>query len=799
MIASEAAHRERFADVAVGTDWGQSGRTYHYTIPDHLSIGVGSLVIVPFGSRRLSGVVIALADSSPVSETRPIESLVDDRVALTPNQIALARWISERYAAPLIRVLALAAPPGMSRAPNERLSVRSDDSRLAGMVVDSDIVEALRRGNATTASLRREFGRARSTRATRALEHAGLLGRRAIPPPGQRRPTGIGFVRATSGDAASATRISVRQRDVLAFLESRPGEAIAASLVQAECGVDAALIRRLASRGLIAVDESAPKVSPRRERGPALTRAQRDAARTLTTTLDTDRSSLLFGVTASGKTEVYMAVIDAAIARGQCALVLAPEIALTPQMAHRYGARYPGRVLVIHSRLRVADRSAAWRRIREGAVDVVIGARSALFAPFLNLGVVVVDEEHEPSYKSPHSPRYHAREAALELGRIAHVPVILGSATPDLETWDRAWSGRHGLVEMPYRARGALPSSATVEIVDMRQAVRTGDDPYLSRQLVAAVRETVSRGEQAILFLNRRGSATLTLCGACGFVPRCGRCDVALTYHAVDEQMVCHHCNHRSRAYQACPACGAREIRFLGAGTQRIAADIARLVPDARVGRWDGDVARQPGAADAMTRAMIDRHLDILVGTQSIAKGLDLPGVVLVGIVSADTILHLPDPRATERTFQLIAQVSGRAGRRNTPGRVIVQTYSPENATIRFAAAGDYRQFATIENAFRRERRYPPFAVLARAIYAGSGAASARASAARMEARMRALIVERAWTTTDIVGVAPCFFARVRGRFRWHILLRGPEAAVVAAIAGGTPGWSVDVDPVSLL
>jgi primosomal protein N' (replication factor Y) len=611
---------------------------------------------------------------------------------------------------------------------------------------------------------------------------------------------------------------------VLRFLSQQPGTRVDAERLRAETGLDAAGLRRLVERGWVRLEPPAPAplrpverlVDP--DRPLRLTGDQEAAVARLVGALGGPRGGafLLHGVTASGKTEVYLRLIQAALARRRRALVLVPEIALTPQAIHRYGARFPGRVVALHSRLTAADRLAAWRRIRDGRADVVVGSRSALFAPIDDLGVIVVDEEHEPSYKQPNAPRYHAREAALALGRFAGALVVLGSATPDVETYERAWRGELGLIELPTRAaprradgaaadavRGddgtALPAPMpSVEVVDLRQALARGEDPLFSRRLTELLGATLARREQAILFLNRRGAATVVLCAACGWVPRCRRCDVTQVYHAVGDELRCHQCSRSVRAPTACPACRSTRLQYLGAGTQRVVLELGRLFPDARVLRWDKDAMRRRLAAEELTRRFADGEADVLVGTQAIAKGLDLPGVTLVGIISADTVLHLPDMRAVERTFQLLTQVAGRAGRSGAPGRVVLQTFSPEHPCIRAAARQSYGPFAQAELRFRREHGYPPYADLVRAVHQSTSLAASRAAAARQAAALRSA-ARSVPAPVDVIGPAPCYYTRVRGRHRWQLLLRGPGARDLARSVVWTPDWALDVDPVSLL
>ncbi len=562
---------------------------------------------------------------------------------------------------------------------------------------------------------------------------------------------------------------------------------------------------------------------------------------------------LLHGVTGSGKTEIYLRAIAEVLARRQQAVVLVPEIALTPQTIRRFAARFPGQVTVWHSELGEGERFDVWQRVRANhpAAQVVIGSRSALFLPFPNLGVIVVDEEHEPSYKQERTPRYHARAVAIELGRLCGAPVILGSATPALETYYAAKRGEIALLTLPQRIRagewgnggstvdttgiaplGGLshpptdrltlkganaqprvqsderPSSGQitisaelppVRIVDMRQELRAGNRSMFSRALSSGLRHVLNAGQQAILYLNRRGTASIVLCRDCGHVETCPRCAVPLTLHGEGEMLLCHHCNRRYPVPTTCPECGGRRIRHFGVGTERVEEAVRLEFPAARTLRWDRDVTGAKGSHDAILTKFIAHEADILIGTQMIAKGLDLPLVTLVGVIAADTGLFLPDFRAAERTFQLFTQVAGRAGRSTLGGEVIVQTYHPDHYAIVAASNHDYESFYRQEMAFRREQGYPPVRRLARLVYHHSQRDKAQAEAIRLAKALQAAIAEHNLADTNLIGPVPCFFAKQRNEYRWQIVVRGPDPAALLRRIAMPLGWRVDVDPVDLL
>ena len=532
---------------------------------------------------------------------------------------------------------------------------------------------------------------------------------------------------------------------------------------------------------------------------------------------------LLYGVTGSGKTEIYLRALAETLAQGFQALVLVPEIALTPQTVRRFAARFPGRIALLHGSLSPGERYDQWRRLKAGEFDVVIGSRSALFARLARLGLIVLDEEHEPAYKQERSPRYHARETALQLARFTGATVILGSATPSLESYYRAQQGEYHLLKLPRRVLAPMSSSRgesitltselpPVRVVDMRQELHAGNRHIFSRALQDALERTLAAGEQAILFLNRRGAATFVLCRDCGYVHTCRRCDAPLIQHLGTDDLdgtkpaaprssvlICHHCGRRYPPPTTCPQCGNHRIRYFGAGTQRVEEAVQAMFPEARTLRWDRDVTGQRGMHERILDRFMQREADILIGTQMVAKGLDLPWVTLVGAIAADTGLFLPDFRAAERTFQLLTQVVGRAGRTQRGGQAIIQTYNPQVYPIQSAAAHDYDQFYQDEVAFRREQAYPPFRRLARLLTRGNSELAVRRDAEMVARRLREELNRRGESRFALIGPAPCFFARVRGRYRWHIVLRSVDPAALLRDFPLPRGWWVDIDPISLL
>ena len=658
-----------------------------------------------------------------------------------------------------------------------------------------------------------------------------------------------------------------KQVAVLNFLRALPpsvppkiggeGGAIWISWVYAETGCDLSTLRDLADHGLISLEEEEvwrdplegrefvpdvpPKLTPDQEAVWEAIRQQVMRQRVMSNegqSLVTRYPlpvTLLHGVTGSGKTEIYLRALEAVLEQGKQAIVLVPEISLTPQTIRRFAARFPGRLAIIHSRLSLGERYDTWRRIRAGEVDVVIGPRSALFAPLSRLGLIIMDEEHEGSYKQEMTPRYHAREVAVKLAELTGAVVILGSATPDVVSYYRAQRGEYQLLRLPKRIMGhrrrieeqraryrvsgiryqALGEGyeetlytdlPPVRIVDMREELKAGNREIFSRALQVAMRETLDLSQQVILFLNRRGAATFVMCRDCGHVLRCRRCEVPLTYHlyprgtrASEPQLVCHHCNRHEPVPQFCPHCGSKRIKFFGIGTQKVEAIVQRLFPQARTLRWDRDTTGGKWSHEAFLQSFIEHQADVLIGTQMIAKGLDLPLVTLVGVVAADTALHLPDFWASERTFQLLTQVAGRAGRSILGGQVIVQTYTPEHYAIQTSSRHDYNGFYERELAFRRDHGYPPFARLAKLVYVHSNQKRCQEETERLHRILDSRIARLGLAGVDLIGPAPCFFGRLRGKYRWQIVVRAsdPQALLHDVVFPG--GWRVDIDPVSTL
>jgi primosomal protein N' (replication factor Y) len=829
-----------FAEVAVNLPPVRG--TFDYHVPPRLrtAISVGHLVTVPFGTRRVQGLVVRLPAEPAVSETKPIEGLVDPIPVLTETQIDLARWMSDAYHAPLIDALTLMIPPGLSQQADSLYHLAQPEFQPENDLQQRILGLIAKRGDLRGRQLAHALPRRRWKSAADALVQRGALERSSILDPPRVRPKSIRNARlSTAPDEArrlvaeigrSGSQADQRRRAIIETL-IKEGEALEVTWLYAETGGSLADLRTLEENDLIVLSESEVWRDPLEEldfvpvEAPLLTADQDRAWDSIRRSIHagTHEAFLLQGVTGSGKTEVYLRAVKETIGTGRTAIVLVPEIALTPQTVRRFLARFPGQVGLIHSDLSQGERFDTWRRCRLGKLQVVIGPRSALFTPLPSIGLIVLDESHDESYKEAgRAPRYHARDAALTYAKKLEATLIYGSATPDITTRHRADGGQLVLLELPrrilghknrlaaqaarlgvsdrYRPAGGEARSIDlppVRVVDMRLELKAGNRSIFSRALNKALEETLDAGEQAILFLNRRGSETYVFCRDCGWVARCPRCDRSLTSHRDPQRLICHHCGYSTAPVEACPQCGGNRVRHFGAGTQRIQAELAQAYPAARTLRWDRDATRSKGAHDVILAHFAAHRADVLIGTQMLAKGLDVPLVTLVGVVSADTGLNLPDYRAAERTFQLLTQVSGRAGRGLLGGRVILQTYQPEHYAIRAASNHDYEAFYQQELRLRRQLAYPPFQRLARLVFRHTSAARAEKEAERMKGALQEK-ARAAGRAISLIGPAPCFFERVGGYYRWHVILRGTNPA--GSIPEALPeGWTVDIDPVSLL
>ena len=817
-----------YAEVAVNAA-APIRQTFTYRVPEGMPLCVGHAVYVPFGSRRLQGIVLDITQIPAFADARDIEAIIDPEPMLSPARAALARWLSDHYLAPLFDCVSLFLPPGFKRKPLTVLRPLVSAEGMAGLGLTERQQAALEflisKGQAEQEQMR-EALRLRSVGTlVNQLLLRGFIERTHELARPKVRPKVVPHLRlqVSSGEAARRARTlraegsggAVRRAMVLDALAE--GGPLPLAELRAQ-GLTPTVLRDLQGAGLavqedvtVVRDPLADRVYPERP-APVLSAQQAEVCGHIEAALENGGRSqtfLLHGVTGSGKTEVYLQALERVVALGRRAIVLVPEISLTPQTVRRFGERFPGQVAVMHSGLSLGEHFDMWREVRAGRYAVVIGPRGALFAPQPELGLVVLDEEHEWTYKQQEgSPRYHARLAAQELCRRTGAVLVLGSATPDVESRYRAQAGSYRLLELPERLQktesgGVVPSTLPeVEVVDLREELKAGNRSIFSVSLAAGIEGALAAEEQVILFLNRRGTASFLQCRDCGHVPACKSCAVSFTLHSAaggEDRLVCHYCRRARPAPGVCPQCRGSRIRRLGLGTERVEEDVRKTFPGARTLRWDRDVTRGRDAHERILARFLAHEADVLIGTQMVAKGLDMPLVTLVGVISADTALRFPDYRAGERTFQLLEQVAGRAGRGPRGGRVIIQTYSPEHYAVVAAAQHDYHALYRQEVEFRQRLGYPPFGRLARLVFAHTGERYAREQAAAMVCSLRKERDSRGLPNLDVLGPAPAFVPRLRGRWRWQVIVRGQHPTDLLAKVAFPRGWTVDIDPVSLL
>ena len=811
----------RYAEIAVDAPTGRS-QTFSYHIPDDMALAPGQLARVPFGVRALQGIVFEIASSPQVEETRPVSRALSDVPVLSSRQLSLARWISDYYICSLFEAAAPMLPPGARVGSRTVVSVNPEfdaPESAAQSELQSQIVEIAREQESVDVErlVSRLGERARG--AVSGLVRRGVLKRRSQANRTAIGPRYIESLRVNEGALEEIARwLSAegkrawRQSELITRL-AESNESVIASEVRREFG--SAIVKTLLERGWLLTEKTQEFRDPLADRvfepeTPVSLSARQSeiAADVIETVRDADRrprTILALGVTGSGKTEIYLSAVEACLKLGKQAIVMVPEISLTPQTIERFAGRFAGKVAVLHSGLSDGQRYDQWWAIKEGRYPIVVGSRSAVFAPLSNPGLLILDEEHEWTYKqNDAAPRYHARDVAIQLGRMTGAATLLGSASPDVASYYRGRRGEYRLHSLPDRLNSRRDGSVAVaplpdvEIVDMRDELREGNTGIFSRKLEAEIEDCLQSGSQAILFLNRRGTASQMQCRSCGYRISCRSCDVPLTYHRAMQRLLCHYCGRRYRMARSCPQCLGYRLSFYGIGTQSVAEETERLFPSARVLRWDRDATRYPREYEATLAGFRNGDADVLIGTQMIAKGLHLPGVTLVGVALADVGLSIPDFKSSERTFQLLCQVAGRAGRGDETGKVIFQTYQPENYAIEKAAAQDYEGFYQAEMRYRREHNNPPFSRLIRLVHSHTNNATCESRAASLAEELRSARRESDMANIEILGPTPPYPARLRGRYRWHIVLRGRDPRALLDMVTIPQGWGVDVDPVTL-
>lgn len=886
----------RFARVIVDVPARQTNRAFDYVVPGRLRdwVAIGSRVGVPFGPRIVQGFVVGLSERTEMASAKlkEIEQVLDLLPPLNAELVQLAEWMSHTYICHAITALQ-AMLPGALKAKYEKMIVLADDAvgggpdtnasnaregagdarnnEAAGQTLmfdaepgEQELLAYVRQKKGVSAEALLEKFPASAALIKRLLERGTVAEVQTVKDRMQTKTVRVvapsAPVERLLAYAAELKNNAIRQKELLEHFAREP-EPVALAELLAKHEIGAGTVRALAGKGLLSITEREVMRDPyagrsfERTSPLPLTDQQRQALEPITAALDRKEHEvfLLHGVTGSGKTEVYLQAIQRCLDYGREAIVLVPEISLTPQMVERFKGRFGSAVAVMHSRLSQGERYDEWRKIGKRQVSVVIGARSAIFAPFTNLGLIIIDEEHESSYKQEESPKYHARDVAVYRASCHGAAVVLGSATPSLESYARSefaadeWnyanesghsrkfqghSGRetaenigsrksdYRLLRMADRVEGRpLPA---VQIVDLRDELKAGNRSMFSRGLHQAIEQRLERGEQTVLLLNRRGYSTFVMCRTCGHVVQCPHCDISLTYHQTTHAMRCHYCGFSQPVPSVCPECGSEHIRYFGTGTQRVEEELGRLFPGIRVIRMDVDTTSEKGAHERLLSRFRQKQADVLLGTQMVAKGLDFPDVTLVGVIAADTVLHLPDFRAAEKTFQLLTQVAGRAGRHHLPGEVFIQTYTPEHYSIETASRHDYAAFLEHELEMRRLGSYPPFCELALVTFSHEQVpALVRAGesfAERLRSGWRRLSEESGSQGVaanaegfEVYGPVASPIPRIKDRYRFQCmikyrvghdisrLLAETAAAFEETIRGGKLQISIDVNPQVLM
>ena len=804
-----------FCDVALPVPL---DRTFTYAV-NGVEPAIGARVLVPFGGQRLMGVVVRVHDERPTDAVaiKPVQQVLDDAPLLSDELMHLAKWIAQYYVAPLGEVLRGMMPlaaevhrhlvyriaeagqraldegvtllDGTTKSASRRSKLSAEDQGR-----ERSVLNYLNDGSPAKASAVRS-----ATQANKALLDGMVkkkwLTREALAEERDARRTERVAVLVPD---ARIPRLNENQTAILAELAAAGGRMrvvdLRESMALLELGVPASTLATLVKRGLVSIEEAAedfhlgglPSNGKKSAHEHKLNESQMEALSSIAAAMTQGgfKPMLLYGVTGSGKTAVYVAAMQRALDAGKSALLLVPEIGLTPAMVGQMFAAFGPQVALLHSGLTPDERAEQWHRIRRGEARIVVGTRSAVFAPMVYLGLILVDEEHDGSYKQEETPRYHGRDVAVMRAKFNEAVVVLGSATPSLESWANSERGRYARIEMRTRVMDRpLP---TVELVDMRTEFKeTGKEDIFSRQLVAETQATLDRGEQVMILLNRRGYSFTVLCRSCGEKIECENCAIAMTYHKpaaetdlhahAGDRLECHYCGYRRSVPRRCPKCESEHLFYLGAGSQQGEERLVELFPNARIGRMDRDTVRGRGDMERLLTRLYAGEINLLVGTQMIAKGHDVHGVTLVGVVGADSALGLPDFRAAERVFQLLTQVSGRAGRGELPGRVLVQTYHPEHYAIQCAATHDYTGFVARELEFRRWMHYPPSSVLANVIVQGRTLEEAAALAATLGRWFGSTRLDK----VRVLGPAAAPIARLKRIYRFHFVLKAERRDVL--------------------
>ncbi len=766
----------RYAQVIVDVPAMQTNRPYTYELPQELQdqAQVGMRVIVPFGKgeRQIQGFIVGLTDKYELAiAPKQVTSLMDLAPVLNNEALQLADWLAQKTFSFKIRCLQVMLPNAMRASYSKSLRLLSEgelpqelNSLFAGRSEIEFDESKLSAQQLNKLAQMRQAGHLEVVYHVKDRAKAKLVG----------VVTSLVDEQNYAQFKAKVRKNAHKQLELLEFLYQNPHQSFLQTKLQADLQVSLNQLKKAAQQGWLKLTQQERYRDPYGDKTlhattpKQLTPEQQRAVEQIDQAITAKNATtfLLEGVTGSGKTEVYLQAIAHALSQGRSALMLVPEISLTPQMVQRVKERFGKDVAMLHSALSDGERYDEWRRIERKEAKVVVGARSAIFAPLDDLGLIIIDEEHEASYKQEDMPRYQARDVALWRGKYHNCPVVLGSATPDLATRARAQKGVYQQLDLTKRINGS--SLPQVTLVDMREAVKTAPAPDFSQVLLDQITERLARKEQVVLMLNRRGYSSFVLCRDCGFVLKCPNCDVSLTLHMDTHSMKCHYCGHEEAIPNRCPSCDSKKIRYYGTGTQKVQAELEKLLPEARILRMDVDTTRKKGAHERLLAKFGAHEADILLGTQMIAKGLDFPEVTLVGVLNADTALSLPDYRSSERTFQLLTQVSGRAGRADKTGQVVIQTYNPEHYAIQLACRQDYEQFFFYEMNLRHLNNYPPYYYTIKITVSAKSEAEAAKESFAIKKGLDQCLSPQAL----VLGPTPSSILKIKNRFYYQLVIK---------------------------
>ncbi|MED4401612.1 primosomal protein N' [Metabacillus fastidiosus] len=765
----------KFASVIVDVAAMQTDREFDYKIPEQWQDAVkpGMRVIVPFGPRKVQGFVTKVKNDSAFERLKNISELLDLTPCLTPELLQLGDWLTEKTLCFKISAFQAMLPAAMKAKYEKIISLIGREKLSEIEILLQPFFEKRNELNWKDIENEIPISVIQKEAAKQNLEIIYEVKQKT-----KKKMLKYISVNVNKDELRdyynSLTVQAKKQKEIVHFFLQSEQKSIPMQELLSVLNCSAASVKTLVKKDILIEEEREVYRDPYEDRSfqktiPLQLNEEQEKAIVPILEAVNDKKHevfLMYGVTGSGKTEVYLQSIEKVLNEGKEAIVLVPEISLTPQMVNRFKGRFGSLVAVLHSGLSTGEKYDEWRKIERKEVKVVVGARSAIFAPFENLGMIIIDEEHESSYKQEENPRYHARDVAVYRGNYHQCPVILGSATPTLESFARASKNVYKLLTLADRVNAR--SMPAVEIVDMREELRTGNRTMFSTNLIEKLQDRLAKGEQSVLFLNRRGYSSFVMCRDCGYVIQCAHCDISLTYHRFSQSLKCHYCGHEEHMPTKCPECESEHIRFFGTGTQKVEEEILKVLPEARIIRMDVDTTSRKGAHEKLLTEFGEGRADILLGTQMIAKGLDFPNVTLVGVLTADTMLNLPDFRASEKTFQLLTQVSGRAGRHELPGEVVIQTYTPEHYSVQLASQYDYNLFYEKEMLIRKQHSYPPFYYLSLVTISHPEVTKAASVTEQIVSFLRRELS----TQTIILGPVASPIPRIKDRYRYQCMIK---------------------------